>query len=403
MKRTVSIALLVFAFAAGLPVFAPAQAQPVQAEQPRVLVLTRLAQLHFQLDAGYGSSYGSLQQQSASRRIAEGIARRSGLRISDDWPLPLLGLNCFVMEVPPEIAIADAIRNLSSDRDVAFAEPMETYRTQGGQVTYNDPLYPAQNYADAWPLGALHQVSTGRGVRVAVIDSGIDDRHPDLAGQVILNRNFVAGQAFAPENHGTAVAGVIAARANNHQGIVGLASDARIVGLRACVQTSGSAAARCDSLSLAKALHFAIGQKAQVINLSLSGPRSELLARLIQLALDVGVPVVAAFDEHAPDGGFPASLRGVVAVADEALARPPAWVYTAPGKDVLTTLPGARWNLVHGSSFAAAHVSGLIALWLSRHSAHFSASGLASVRPDGGAIDACATLLQSRRGCDCAC
>ena len=73
----------------------------------------------------------------------------------------------------------------------------------------------------------------------------------------------------------------------------------------------------CDTLSLAKALYFAIGHDAQVINLSLSGPPDPLLGRLIDVALARGIVVVGALDPNAADGGFPASHPGVVAVSDD--------------------------------------------------------------------------------------
>ncbi|MFL6728825.1 MAG: S8 family peptidase, partial [Sphingomicrobium sp.] len=130
-----------------------------------------------------------------------------------------------------------------------------------------------------WRLAELHELATGRGVKVAVIDSGIEARHPDLAGQLTVNRNFIAGRAPAFEQHGTGVAGIIAAKADNHIGIAGVAPGARLLGLRACWQAS-SIRTVCDSFSLVKALYFAVGQKAEVINMSLSGPDDRLLTEL---------------------------------------------------------------------------------------------------------------------------
>ncbi len=135
---------------------------------------------------------------------------------------------------------------------------------------------------------------------------------------------------------------------------------AKLLGLRACWQATGKTL--CDSFSLAKALYFAIEQKAPIINLSLSGPDDRLLRQLLKVAMTKGETVVAAFDRTQRDGGFPASVPGVIAVSDSFLAGLPGNVYIAPGRDVPTTQPGGRWFLVNGSSFAAAHVSGLFAL-----------------------------------------
>jgi subtilisin family serine protease len=100
----------------------------------------------------------------------------------------------------------------------------------------------------------VRKAATGRKVTVAVVDSGIESNHPDLAGQVAVEENFVDGQKYVAELHGTAVAGVIAARAGNGVGIEGVAPDARLLALRACWQ-AGSAT-RCNSFTLAKAINL---------------------------------------------------------------------------------------------------------------------------------------------------
>jgi subtilisin family serine protease len=235
-------------------------------------------------------------------------------------------------------------------------------------------------------------------VKIAVIDSGIQADHPDLTGQIIVNRNFVAGQAEVAEAHGTGVAGVIAARSDNGIGIAGIAPGARLLGLRACWQQHEATV--CDGLSLAKAIYFAVGEKADIINLSLSGTDSRLLRTLLQAALERGSVVVTAYDKNKPEGGFPASVPGVIAVSDGSFAGLSGQVYIAPGRDVPTTEPGGRWFLVNGSSFSAAHVSGLAALVRQKRR---SGMTLVSDRPVGGTIDACATLSRAASSCDCSC
>ena len=141
-----------------------------------------------------------------------------------------------------------------------------------------------------------------------MIDSGIQANHPDLAGQLVVNRNFVAGQAEVAEDHGTGVAGVIAAKSDNGIGIAGVAPGARLLGLRACWQQRSATV--CDGLSLAKAFYFAVQARADVINLSLSGPDSRLLRTLLEAALSRGSVVVTAFDSGKPGGGFPGFCTG---------------------------------------------------------------------------------------------
>jgi hypothetical protein len=325
--------------------------------------------------------------------------------LDSDWPMPLVGVDCFVMTVPADQSPDAVATALSHNPGVAWSQPVKLYHGLGAAPP-NDPLFRVQPAAREWRLADLHELATGRNVRVAVIDSQVERTHPDLVGQVEIAEDFVGDRPLGGEAHGTGVAGIIAARANNGLGIAGVAPAARLMALRACWQAptrQGAAPASvCDSLSLAKALHFAVAHDAQVINLSLSGPPDPLLGKLIDVALARGATVVAAFDRDLPGGGFPASHAGVVPVADESLGAQPAGVFVAPGRDVPTTQPGGRWFLVNGSSFAAAHVSGLFALVRERASHAQGASALV-IWPPGGAINSCATLLRGSRSCDCAC
>jgi hypothetical protein len=331
-------------------------------------------------------------------RLARRIAKAHGLIVVDSWPMAMIGLDCFVMGVPTGHSTAAAVADVSRDADVQWAEPVAMFEAQGGSALHNDPLFSAQPAARQWDLADLHQVATGKGVKIAVIDSGIESQHPDLAGQLALNRNFVAGRPPAFEQHGTGVAGIIAAKADNRLGIAGVAPQSRLLGLRACWQTNAASGRTvCDSFSVIKALYFAIGQRADVINMSLSGPDDRLLRQLVDLALERGSAVVAAFDRRRPDGGVPASVLGVTAVSDGPVAQ--GHVYTAPGRVIPTTEPGDRWFVVSGSSFAAAHVSGLLALM--REKRHSASAAL--VTAAAGRIDACASLVRVAGACQCSC
>lgn len=393
-----------------------ADAGPAEVLDPgrQVLVLMKIPPAHFRPNADYGGGYGDGQGRGARRRIASRLAREHGLTLVTDWPLPLVGVDCYVMQAPPDQSPDAVAARLSRDPGVAWSQPMNLYHGQGeargqdeargtGEATHNDPLYRVQPVAREWRLTDLHEISTGRNVRVAVIDSMVERTHPDLLGQIQVSENFVADRAAAPEQHGTGVAGIIGALADNGLGIAGVAPHARLMALRACWQVNGSPPSTvCDSLSLAKAVHFAIAHDAQVINLSLSGPPDPLLGRLLDVALGRGVTVVGAFDRTLPGGGFPASHPGVVAVAEESSGPTPAGIFVAPGRDVPTTQPGGRWFLVNGSSYSAAHVSGLFAL-LRERSQHAQGGASLVNLPPGAAIDACATLLRASGPCNCAC
>ena len=400
MKRLLRLFLLLAAaLAAGS--FAPAAATgntASAAPERQILVMVKHPADHYRATGGYGGSYGDELGRSARERLARRIARQYGLTLNDDWAMPMIGVDCFVMLVPDGRTTVAAAEQVSHDADVEWAEPVELYAAHGTAAAHNDPLYLAEPAAAEWHLAALHRIANGRGTRVAVVDSGIDANHPDLAGQVVLNRNFVAGQAMVPEQHGTAVAGIIAAKADNRLGIAGVAPGTRLIGLRACWQARS--ATECDTLSLAKALYYAVESHPDVINLSLSGPDAKLLREILNIAYARGVAVVAAFDPKQRNGGFPASVPGVIAVSDAPVPGAHGDVYVAPGRGVPTTQPGGRWFLVNGSSFAAAHVSGLVALMRERRR---SAPVMLVSQRRGGLIDACATMVRLTGACDCAC
>jgi subtilisin family serine protease len=381
-----------------------------------VLVMLRMPPPHFRPDSGYGGGYADDGSRAARRRAAGELAAAYGLKLVEDWPMPAIGIDCFVMEDPGSAPLERVLDALGRDPRVAWAQPVNSYRGLGG--TRGDPLFPVQPSAQAWRLAELHRASTGRQVTVAVVDSGVDDKQPDLAGQLALRRNFVDAPADAAEHHGTAVAGIVAALEGNGLGIAGVAPQARLMALRACWETARQET-RCNSFTLGKALHFALLNGAQIINLSLGGPQDKLLQTLIDAALARGVAVVGAADPERADGGFPASYPGVIAVTSTADRHPMAGALQAPGNDIPATLPGARWGMVSGSSYAAAHVAGLAALVLELHPGStplqlrrsfalaprpmLAAHDPGRVQEQAGSIDACATIARAAGACVCLC
>jgi hypothetical protein len=283
------LALLVL-LASGACRALPAQGGAEEAAASRqVLVMLRMPAPHFRAGAdagGYGAGAGSDPGRAARRRTAQALAREHSLRIVDDWPMPVVGVDCYLMEGPPG-AGPSLLSALARDPRVAWAQPVNLFHGMGLAQQAADPLAPLQPDTRFWHSDELHRVSLGDGVRVAVVDSGVDSRHPDLAQQIELRENFVGEGDSLPEAHGTAVAGVIAARMGNGLGIAGVAPGARLLALRACWETAGTdgaQGARCSSFTLAKALNFAVLHDARVINLSLSGPADRLLQTLVRAA-----------------------------------------------------------------------------------------------------------------------
>jgi subtilisin family serine protease len=302
----------------------------------------------------------------------QALAQRFRLSLVYAWTMESLGEQCVVFEVPPGASAREVAQQLAKDPRVSIAQTVEVFRTQGG-----DPYAHLQHGSTSLRLEQAHRRATGKGVRIAVVDTGIDFDHPDLRERVKKAQNFVdrGERSFTSDIHGTAVAGLIAATANNDVGIAGAAPQAEIYALKACwEQPPGVRQAVCTSYTLAKAVDFAIVQGAQILNFSLAGPADPLLGKLIDHALAKGIVVVAA------DGGsaaqdFPASYKGVIGVlGSDDLKGPPTVppghspaTLAAPGVDILTTMPHGTYDLFSGSSAAAAEISGVAALLLEKN------------------------------------
>jgi hypothetical protein len=379
----------------------PVRAAPADADHV-ILVMLRAGPAHYRPDQSYGGGYGDALGASARRRIARHVARRHHLALIENWPMPILGIDCFVMRTPSDRSPDEVTADVTQDRDVAWSQPIRLYHAQGAAKAYDDPLFAAQPAAKTWRLAELHGAATGRGVTVAVIDSGVDARHLDLQGRIAVDRDFTGRRPLRAEWHGTGVAGVIAAKGGNGAGIVGVAPSVHVLALRACWQTGPAArdATVCDSFSLAKALNFALDHDAPIINMSLSGPPDLLLERLIEAGIARGRAIVAAIDPAVADGGFPASMAGVIAVSDRPVRTGRNPVYVAPGRDIPTTEPGGLWSMVNGSSYSAAHVSGLLALLREGQS---SSRSFALATASGGFVNACLSLTRARGAHECLC
>ena len=315
---------------------------------------------------GYGATDHYRNGQRAMSTLAA-LERKYGLREITGWPIKPLGVYCAVLRPAPGADREALLAALSRDARVRIAEPLheyELYAHPSAAVRYNDPYVGMQRGFAEIDAAAAQEASKGRGVDIALVDTGVDVAHPDLKGRIRGTYNMVDDDAaaFSADRHGTEVAGVIAAVGDNHLGIVGIAPQATLSVYKACWHAAGTGAARCNTLTLAKALAALIDAAPRIVNLSLGGPADPLLEQLLATLLNQDRIVVVAMPPDGRIGGFPAATPGVIVVRSAHSTGVAPGAMDAPGNDILTTQPHGRYDFASGSSLAAAHVSGIVAL-----------------------------------------
>ncbi|HEY0342371.1 MAG TPA: S8 family serine peptidase [Steroidobacteraceae bacterium] len=333
---------------------------------------------------GTGRRYtgdGYLLAQSAHNQ-AKHVASKYSLREVANWPIRSLSIHCVVYEIPDDRSVRSVVEALSKDSNVTLAEPLSEFHTLSDTkavAPYNDPLYDLQTNLPALGIAAAHEHAQGAGVRIALIDTGVDTRHPDLRGRIAHTRSFVDMRATTAGSyrHGTAMAGLIAAVANNHVGIVGIAPLAQLEVFEACWQLQpDSDEAVCNTFTLAKALAAALDSGSQLINMSIAGPSDPLLSALIEAAMKRGVTFVGAAAE--PADAFPTGVPGVIAAQGmQRSVRLDA--FSIPATHILTLRPEGQYDFESGTSVAAAELTGMIALLLSSTGSRLSTTSIVSL------------------------
>jgi Subtilase family len=347
--------------------------------------------------AAYGPSV-------TARQMMRALENDYGLREVSAWPIEPLHMHCAVLEIPDGADRTMLLAALAHDQRIKLAQPLQSFATR--TQDYNDPYVGLQRGFQQMDVAHAHPWSEGEGVKVALIDTGADTEHPDLRGNIAAAANFVDtdDRQFRRDRHGTEMAGVIAAVANNHEGIVGIAPAARLLLYKACWQTQLDAdAARCNSFTLARALVAAFDAHAQIINLSLAGPADPLLSDLIREGLHRGVLFVGAAPSDIAAGTQGLTQQaGVIEVASAGGPSTLATTLFAPGREILTLLPGGHYDFASGDSIATAQVSGVVALLLAKNSRLSAADAYRLLRDtssysgvvgeNGGRVDACAAV-----------
>ncbi|MET7715779.1 type VII secretion-associated serine protease mycosin [Streptomyces sp. NPDC005407] len=249
-----------------------------------------------------------------------------------------------------------------------------------------------------WALSSMNtdqawRTTKGEGITVAVLDTGVDDRHPDLAGSVLQGKDFIGFGAQRGERawarHGTAMAGIIAAHGHgpgSEDGVMGIAPEAKILPVRVILEGTDKAREKARNSrgnALAQGIRWAADQGADVINLSL-GDDSESAHpeaaedAAVQYALAKGSVVVASAGNGGEKGdhiSYPAAYPGVIAVTavdrfgTHAAFSTRRWYATvsAPGVDIVMADPDQKYYQGWGTSAASAFVSGAVALVRAAH------------------------------------
>jgi len=248
----------------------------------------------------------------------------------------------------------------------ATPQPTPAVATAAARPAAGDP---AQYALAKLRIGEAHGLADGDKILVAVIDSGVDLGHPEFKGAVAGSFDAL-GKLERPHSHGTAIAGAIAARAR----LMGAAPAARILAIRAFGSSGTSSEA--TTMAIVKGIKYATEQKARVINMSFAGPTDPGLGRYLAAAKANGAVLIAAAGNFGPKSPpqYPAADPNVIAVSatdstDQMFRASnigPHVSVAAPGVDILLPAPDNDYQLISGTSFSAAYVSGVAALMLQR-------------------------------------
>jgi hypothetical protein len=307
----------------------------------------------------------------------------SGVRVSDSYWSPVLCATVALLVGPPGASLAEMVPRVPAGATVA---QHDRYTTAGVSVraapgptglaqpesaapAAQDPYRPQQWGLDRLGAEAAWPSSRGAGVRVALLDSAPEVAHRDLAG-VELAQVPGAGPA-PPATHGTLMAGVIGAVAQNGFGIAGVAPAATLVAVPVCTPAGAAPSDDCRLYDVLRGVDRAFELGAHVLNLSLVGPPNPLLERGMTRLEQLGALVVAAAGNEATrEPRYPAAYPSVIGVGAFDVGGAPfdrgnrgaSVELLAPGVEVLSTVPGNAFAFGDGTSLAAAHVSGALAL-----------------------------------------
>jgi len=307
---------------------------------------------------------------SLTEAQADALARRHGLTRVGSQNFPLIGATIGLFRITDRRSLDVVSRELAGEASVRSVQLNYRYLLQEQKAL---PESDSLQYAlEKLHLPQAHTLAHGGNVRVAVIDSGIDAKHPELANSIVESFDAL-GSSEGPHVHGTGIAGAIVA----HGKLTGSAPAAQILAIRAFGQAPKGA--QSNSYVILKALDYAVGHGAQIINMSFAGPKDPLIERGINAVATRPIVMVAAAGNAGAKSPplYPAANPNVIAVSATdaqdhlftASNRGGHIAVAAPGVDVFLPAPDDKYQVTSGTSFSAAFVSGLAALMLERNPA----------------------------------
>ena len=333
---------------------------------------------------------------SPAQRVA--LAKAAGGTVVRELPL----INAVVIEHATQVSIAEnklralaEVKRVDLDpkinwlamadaRGVDFAAPSAagilkdiSALKKRPQAVVPEPAAPPAGQETPWGIARVNapaawKVSRGKGVKLVVIDTGIDMTHPELVGIIKGGWNAISTAAtFNDDNgHGTHCSGTIAAK-DDDKGVVGVAPQIDLYGVK--VLDSNGSGTFDDVIA---GMLWAVTNKMEVASMSLgAGQGNQALADAVEAMRKGGVILIAAAGNSGGSVGYPAAYPGAIAIAasdsKDKLAsfssRGPEVAVIAPGVDVKSTYMGGGYDTLSGTSMATPHVAGLTALYVATH------------------------------------
>jgi hypothetical protein len=302
---------------------------------------------------------------------ADELARRHGLTRIGSQLFPLIGATIGRFRINDRRSVETVSREFAADASVRSVQPNFRYVLQEAKAVPAEGD-PAQYALSKLHLPEAHTLARGANVEIAVIDSGIDARHPELVGSIAETFDALGSREGA-HVHGTGVAGAIVA----HARLMGAAPAAKLLAIRAFGQSPSGV--ESNSFVILKALDYAATHGAQIVNMSFAGPKDALIERGIAATATRGIAMIAAAGNAGAKSPplYPAANPNVIAVSAtdaedrlfSASNRGSYVALAAPGVDIFLPAPDDKYQMTSGTSFSAAFVSGIAALVLERNPA----------------------------------